>query len=63
MYDPDSKPLCYGCHGINNANCCDDQRNKKKYPHLKSPDFVYGLDSFERLSSGLLCSSLNSVSQ
>lgn len=53
MYDPDFKPLCYGCHGINIGQCCEDQVNRDKYPELNGPDYVFDLDSFERRSSGL----------
>lgn len=53
-YDPDSKPLCHGCINPLNAACCEDQKNKAKYPHLKSPDYAFELDFFERQRSDAL---------
>jgi len=39
-YDPTTRPLCYGCL-IEKPNCCAGNAN---------PDYVFSLDSFERLS-------------
>lgn len=54
LYDINkTKPLCYGCHGTNYGDCCQEQKDRTKYPNLISPDYAYPLDSFERISSGL----------
>jgi hypothetical protein len=36
------------CSGIECNKCCDIQQNKKIYPDLKSPDFVFSNDQTER---------------
>lgn len=36
------------CSGIECNKCCDIQHNKKIYPDLKSPDFVFSNDQTER---------------
>ena len=36
------------CSGIECNKCCDIQLNKKIYPNLKSPDFVFPNDQLER---------------
>jgi len=36
------------CSGIECNKCCDIQHNKKIYPDLKSPDFVFENDNTER---------------
>ena len=42
-----SKPYCYNC--INETNrCCEDQKNKKLYKNLMSPDYVFKGDKFDR---------------
>lgn len=46
-YDPKQKPWCHGCPTSNPA-CCDDQKDPKKYPGLKSPDYIFELDDYER---------------
>ena len=45
-YDVTSKPFCYNC--VNSPFCCEQQKNKTLYPHLKSPDYAFELDFFER---------------
>lgn len=57
------EPLCYNCKnknckGIYCNLCCKQQKNKKKYPNLKSPDYMFNNDKFDRdlqkLSSNLI---------
>lgn len=48
LFDPLSQPLCHGCMDISNPYCCEEQKNKEKYPHLNSPDYAFPLDTFER---------------
>lgn len=51
---PSNKPLCYNCDAnklrpLSAPNtCCDDQDNKKKYPFLKTPDYVFDDDYLAR---------------
>ncbi len=45
--DPNTKPMCYNCKD-NDPFCCEDQKNRKLYPHLNSPDYAYPLDSYSR---------------
>ena len=39
-YDENLKPICNNCKN-NTVFCCDEQKNKKKYPELKSPDYLF----------------------
>ncbi len=48
-YDPKSKPICHRCKTANNAYCCEEQKDRKNYPQLKTPDYAFELDFFERL--------------
>jgi hypothetical protein len=47
-------PLCYNCDttkfelGSDLDTCCLDQYDKKKYPHLKSPDYAFKDDIVTR---------------
>jgi hypothetical protein len=47
-------PLCYNCetfkYSISSGldTCCNEQYNKDKYPHLKSPDFAFKNDNLTR---------------
>ena len=51
---PSNKPLCYNCDSnklrpLSAPNtCCDEQDNKKKYPYLKTPDYVFDDDYLAR---------------
>lgn len=47
-YDEKSTPLCHGCKDPLDASCCTKQMNKSEYPTLKSPDYAFELDFFER---------------
>lgn len=49
LYDTKQKPMCYNCKDPLNPFCCDEQKNRKLYPSLKSPDYAFALDSHERM--------------
>jgi hypothetical protein len=49
-YDQQYKPVCHRCKTSNNAYCCDDQKDRKIYPQLTTPDYAFELDFFERLA-------------
>lgn len=46
-YDRSSEPVCHGCNK-NTILCCNEQKDKTLYPHLRSPDYVFELDEYER---------------
>jgi hypothetical protein len=47
-------PLCYNCstskyqYFSDLDTCCEEQSNKNKYPHLKSPDYAFENDNLVR---------------
>jgi hypothetical protein len=41
-------PLCHNCANPLDPYCCEDQKDRKKYPNLKSPDYAFPLDSYDR---------------
>ena len=51
------KPLCYNCKSnkwLPNTKldfCCEEQKDRKKYPYLKSPDYAFEGDSEFRLNN------------
>lgn len=55
-YDPNTKPLCHGCIDPTDPYCCTDQmlnqqkQRHKKYSSLKSPDYAFDIDFFERMN-------------
>jgi hypothetical protein len=55
-FNKDKKPYCYNCDSkiwkatTNLGVCCDDQKDKKKYPFLKSPDYAFRGDRQDRLN-------------
>ena len=55
QFSNQEKALCYnckrkkGCKGLECNMCCEEQKNKKLYPNLKSPDYVFSKDVKERL--------------
>jgi hypothetical protein len=49
MYNKASQASCHMCKDSTNTKCCEDQKNKKLYPQLSSPDYAFELDQFERL--------------
>ena len=61
------KALCYNCKKKNTPNCngmkcnmcCDDQKNKKLYPELDSPDYVFPNDFNERIKYSNIFNSKN----
>ena len=46
----DGTPFCYNCVDSIDGNCCEDQKDKTKYPNILSPDYAFDLDSMERHS-------------
>jgi hypothetical protein len=50
--DNDSFPYCHGCSVTQQgAGCCADQENVKDYPKLKSPDYAFANDLWERYAT------------
>ena len=53
-YLVNKKPFCYNCD-INDCigeecfTCCEEQKDRKKYPNLKSPDYIFSNDHIDRL--------------
>ena len=51
------RPLCYNCNTtkwLPNTNldfCCEEQNDKKKYPHLDGPDYAFANDILARTNS------------
>ena len=52
-----TKPLCYNCNPnqkwqpySNLDFCCDEQKDRKKYKYLKSPDYAFLNDNQNRLN-------------
>jgi hypothetical protein len=51
------KPLCYNCETTEwnpitkMGQCCDEQKDRKKYPFLNSPDYAYTDDYTARLNA------------
>lgn len=45
-----SFPYCHRCKDPRDPNCCEAQKDRKAYPHLKSPDVAFPMDHFERPS-------------
>lgn len=49
-FDPNTKPMCHRCNDIKNPYCCEEQEtNKEMYPNLKSPDYAFPLDQYNRM--------------
>ena len=53
FYKKDVKPFCHNCDipnckGETCFTCCEDQKDKTKYPNLKSPDYMFSNDYTER---------------
>ena len=52
-YNNNQKPFCYNCD-IDNCKgekcytCCEEQKDRSKYPNLKSPDYMFLNDYSER---------------
>jgi hypothetical protein len=47
-YRNEKNALCYRCKE-GNLTCCDEQKDNKKYPQLKSPDYKFEGDELLRL--------------
>ena len=45
VYSKEVSPLCYNCKNPDSFNCCKEQENRKKYPNLKSPDYIFPGDN------------------
>ncbi len=52
----DKEPLCYNCHskkfeGLTLLDtCCNEQKDREKYPFLKSPDYAFQDDDLARIN-------------
>jgi hypothetical protein len=49
VYLKKNKPFCHncnkkGCLGEECFECCEEQEDRKKYPNLKSPDYIFSND-------------------
>lgn len=49
LFDEKSKPVCHNCNVEESPFCCQEQKDKNKYPKLSGADYAFELDSFERL--------------
>jgi hypothetical protein len=52
------KPLCYNCKSKDEwkalsklGQCCEEQKDRKKYPNLKTPDYVFEGDIHDRMQA------------
>jgi hypothetical protein len=51
------RPLCYNCDtkkwlpNTEPAFCCEEQKDKKKYPHLNGPDYAFSNDILTRTNA------------
>lgn len=51
------RPLCYNCDtkkwlpNTEPAFCCEEQKDKKKYPHLNGPDYAFSNDTLARTNA------------
>lgn len=58
-YFDNSKALCYNCNSTTwkdtttLGSCCNEQKDKSKYPFLDGPDYAYQNDVFQRIQKGL----------
>ena len=51
--------ICYNCKrdknsdcvGLNCNKCCEEQKDKTKYPTLNSPDYAFDFDFEERINN------------
>ena len=51
-YDTATKPFCNNCKkqnclGLECFTCCGEQLDRKKYPNLKSPDYIFKNDGID----------------
>lgn len=53
---PNEKPLCYNCKSsfwqaiTELGECCEEQKDKKKYPFLETPDYAFSDDKADRIN-------------
>jgi hypothetical protein len=47
-YREEDKAVCYRCKE-NDLNCCEEQKDRKKYINMKSPDYKFEGDELLRL--------------
>lgn len=45
-YDKKHRPICYNCK--KGYDCCNSQLDKKKYPKLSTPDYIFNNDFSDR---------------
>ena len=38
-------PFCHGCKGIRDEECCERQKDRKLFPELKSPHYIFHNDN------------------
>lgn len=63
IFSESKKPLCYNCN--NNTwnvdtelnDCCEEQKNKEKYPFLEGPDYAFKNDLIKRFNHKIYNSS------
>jgi hypothetical protein len=53
LFNKKKKAFCHNCNikdclGDDCYTCCDEQKNRKKYPNLKSPDYMFFNDYSDR---------------
>lgn len=48
FYNKKKKPLCYNCINKNQFKCCNIQKNLKIYNNLKTPDYIFDNDIYDR---------------
>ena len=51
--DSVNKPLCYNCKDGELGTCCNEQKDKRKYPNLSSPDYRFEDDEVNRKKAQL----------
>lgn len=58
--EPNTQPLCYNCDSkewLPNTlidQCCEEQKDRKKYPFLKGPDYAFKGDGLTRYNRYIL---------
>jgi hypothetical protein len=43
-------PMCYNCGDSETEKCCNDQKDKYKFPNLITPDFAFSNDYNPRMN-------------
>ena len=63
-----NKPMCYNCKkidcsGLDCNKCCEDQKDRDKYPNLNGPDYAFPNDFNQRMKySKMFLENLSPVS-